>query len=573
MKKHLCPNSIQLRIPLLVAAVVLPLMALLLVCNLYSARLLQKQAADLGRNTISLFSSQVTTTLSLLEKGLLGMDLDQDAFASAPYSPEDRRTLARMKARQSLNDLLSTYSFLDGVFLYYPEEDRVAASTVDYFDLGKKQALLDQALSFSRQFEEGGLSAWAGMEAGGSYYLLRILRQGSLDIGMWLDISDFFLYAGSAETQRLDHIGLVSSGGQPLFDGFPGFQQQFDMEKSLSSFGAYRDGAETYNTIAVPIGKGSLSVVGLQRSAHILQGMDVMQNIIAAVTVLLFLLAPLLFLQIDRRVVRPARQIAGAMQGLGKGDLSIRFQGKKVYDEFQLIGTTFNEMASEISRLKIEAYEKQLAEQRTELQFLQLQLTPHFYINSLNVIYSLAQVSDFDAIRQMVLALTEYFRYSLKAHTHLSSLKDELRHVENYVAIQKLRYSNRLQVAFQVEEGVEDAQVPLFLLQTFVENSMKYAFTGEGSIQVRIQAGREGSRLWVDIQDNGPGYPPQVLDGSLFSQPGNPHIGIENVKGRLALLYRDGAALSLSNLPEGGAHTAITIPYQKGEAHVSPSFS
>lgn len=561
MKKHVFSNSVQVRIPFLMAAMILPLMALLLLCNVYSAHLLQKQAADLGKNTISLFGGQIDSVLSMIEKGLLGTDLEDQTWAQ--HSSEDQRTLARMKVRLSLYDLLGTYNFLDGVFTYSPEDDSIAASTVEYYDLQKKQALLRQSLLFSRQFEDGKLTSWEGVQIGNNYYLLRILQRGNYAIGVWIDISKFFGYMLNAEIQKLDYVGLVDGNGMPLFSGYSDFAQQFDMEKSQSTFGVYQDGQDTYNTIAVPIRRNTLSVVALLRSSSILQGMDVLQNVIGIVTAVLFLLFPCSLYLINRRVVRPTRQIVSAMQNLGEGDFSIRFREQKVYDEFQLIGATFNQMASEISRLKIEAYEKRLAEQRIELQFLQLQLTPHFYINSLNVIYSLAQVSDFDTIQQMVMSLTEYFRYSLKAHSDLASLADELRHVRSYVAIQKMRYSNRLAVSFQIEPGLEEARVPLFLLQTFVENSMKYAFCGDNQMKVSISIKRESGkdRLLVDIRDNGPGYPPSVLDGSLFQEPDNPHVGIENVQNRLALLYQGTASLSLSNLPEGGARALITIPY------------
>ncbi len=563
MKKRIISNSVQVRIPLLMAAMILPLMALLLLCNVYSASLLQKQAADLGKNTISLFGNQIDSVLSMIEKSLLGTELEDQVWNR--QSTADQRTLARMKVRLSLNKLLGTYNFLDGVFTYSPEDDSIAASTIEYYDLQKKQAVLEQTLLLSRQFENGGLTGWRGVQVEDDYYLLRILRRGSYDIGVWIDISKFLGHMLTAEIQKLDYVGLVGENGAPLFSGYSDFKQQFDMEKSRSSFGVYRDGQDTYNTIAVPIQKNTLSVVALLRSSSILQGMDVLQYAIAIVTAALFLLAPGFLYWINRQVVRPAKQIASAMKNLGKGDFSFRFRAQRVYDEFQLIGATFNQMASEISRLKIEAYEKQLAEQRTELQFLQLQLTPHFYINSLNVIYSLAQVSDFDTIRQMVLSLTEYFRYSLKAHSDLAALADELRHVRSYAAIQKMRYSNRLAVSFQVEPGLDEARVPLFLLQTFVENSMKYAFRGDNQVQVSISVKREpnSDRLLVDIRDNGPGYPPGVLDGSLFQKPDNPHVGIENVQNRLALLYHGRASLSLSNLPEGGARAFIAIPYSQ----------
>ena len=364
-----------------------------------------------------------------------------------------------------------------------------------------------------------------------------------------------------AEIQKLDYVGLVFQSDAPLFSDYPQFSQQFNLEKSQQDFDTYQFDGETYIAISTPLDSGDLSLVALLRTTSILMEVTAFQYVIVFVTALLMMTAPFFLVLINRRIIAPARQICSVMQDFGQGNLSIRFQQPHVYEEFQLIGSTFNHMATEIGQLKIAAYEKQLDAQRTEMQFLQLQLTPHFYINSLNVIYSLAQTADFPTIQKMVLALTKYFRYSLQSHSALVPLRDEIQHVESYVAIQKMRYSDRLTVHCQVPQELMGRDVPLFLLQTFVENSMKYAFTGESAVRVEVQAALgDNEELIVSIRDNGPGYPASILDGSLLNDTANSHIGIENVRKRLALLYQEKASLVLSNPPDGGAQATIVIP-------------
>lgn len=565
MRKHILPNSIQTCIPLLMLSIIVPLLLFLVVYNIYSAYSLQNQAAILGKNTISLFGNQMNSVLGMIDKSLLGTEVEDRAISSSHTTLSDQRILAQMRIRITLKELLGTYEFLDGVFTYSPEDDLLTSSMVNYDDLTKKQSLIIQTKVYAQKFEMGEVSRWTGIQIGENFYLLRILRRGTYDIGVWIDISKFLEYLGNSEIQKLDHVGLVSSSGTALFPGYPEFSDQFDMEKSQQNFGSCQLNGETYNTIATPVGRGELSLVALLRTTNILGGVSTFQNVISLITAALFVASPLFLLFLNRRIVAPARQICTVMQNFGHGDLSIRFQNTKVYEEFQLIGTTFNQMASEISRLKIADYEKQLAIQRTEMQFLQLQLTPHFYINSLNIIYSLAQISDFSTIQKMVLALTQYFRYSLKSHSDLVPLKDELCHMESYIAIQKMRYSNRFSVNCHIPTELESMKVPLFLLQTFVENSMKYAFTGDNTVQVDIEAYLSPqNELVVSIRDNGPGYPACVLDGSLMKNPKNIHIGIENVRNRLALLYQDRATLTLSNPPTGGALTTVIIPEPQG---------
>lgn len=562
MKKVAFPNSIRTCIPLLMASIIVPLLVLLVAYTIYSGWLLQNQAATLARNSISLFGNQVDSILGMIDKSLLNTDVED----AGPYSDsriQNERVLAQMRVRNTLEEILGTYEFLDGAFTYSPGQDLLTSSMVSYDDLSKKQALIAQTKTYVRKFEEGEISSWTGLQIGEDYCLLRILRRGNYDIGLWIDIAKFLDYLGDSEIRKLDYVGLVLQDGEPLFSGYPLFSQQFNLAESRQAYGSYRCNGEAYNTIATSLESGELALVALLRTTSILQGVGAFQTVTALVTALLILAAPLFLLLIHRQVVAPTRQICSVMKDFGHGDLSIRFQRPHVYREFQLIGSTFNRMASEISQLKISAYEKQLDAQKTEMQFLQLQLTPHFYINSLNVIYSLAQVADFPTIQKMVVALTKYFRYALKSHSALVPLQDEVQHLENYVAIQKMRYSNRLLVNCQVPPALAQVKVPLFLLQTFVENSMKYAFTGENTVLVEITVALspEG-KLAVTICDNGPGYPAYVLDGSFLQDPNNPHIGIENIRKRLALLYQEEASLILSNLPGGGAQTRVVIPIQ-----------
>lgn len=558
MTKFSFPNSISARIPLLMAAVIIPLLALLVIYNFYSGWLLQRQAAVLGKNTISLFGSQVDSILEMIDKTLLNTDVED---ASSHSSLEDERVLAQMRVRNSLEKILGTYEFLDGVFAYSPEQGLLVSSMVSYDDLAKKNTLIAQTETYVQAFEEGDLSSWAGIQIGEDFCLLRILRRDGYDIGIWIDITRFLKYLEDAEIQKLDYVGLVFQSDAPLFSDYPQFSQQFNLEKSQQDFDTCQFDGETYIAISTPLDSGDLSLVALLRTTSILMEVTAFQYVIVFVTALLMMTAPFFLVLINRRIIAPARQICSVMQDFGQGNLSIRFQQPHVYEEFQLIGSTFNHMATEIGQLKIAAYEKQLDAQRTEMQFLQLQLTPHFYITSLNVIYSLAQTADFPTIQKMVLALTKYFRYSLQSHSALVPLRDEIQHVESYVAIQKMRYSDRLTVHCQVPQELMGRDVPLFLLQTFVENSMKYAFTGESAVRVEVQAALgDNKELIVSIRDNGPGYPASILDGSLLNDTANSHIGIENVRKRLALLYQEKASLVLSNPPDGGAQATIVIP-------------
>lgn len=230
-------------------------------------------------------------------------------------------------------------------------------------------------------------------------------------------------------------------------------------------------------------------------------------------------------------------------------------------------------MVSEIQQLKIQAYEEKLHKEKAELRFLQLQLTPHFFINNLNVIYSLAQVQDYAAIGDMVMALTDYFRYAMRPISQMVLLADEIQHVNNYLAIQRMRYKNRFAVEIDCPPEHAACSVPLFVMQTFVENSLKYAFLGDNRVLIHIAVSADArlETLQIAIDDNGPGFPEAILSGNWEQLASSGHIGLDNLQSRLKLLFADRAGLSLSNRPEGGAHVGITMPYIIGGSYVPSS--
>ena len=179
MKKVAFPNSIRTCIPLLMASIIVPLLVLLVAYTIYSGWLLQNQAATLARNSISLFGNQVDSILGMIDKSLLNTDVED----AGPYSDsriQNERVLAQMRVRNTLEEILGTYEFLDGVFTYSPGQDLLTSSMVSYDDLSKKQALIAQTKTYVRKFEEGEISSWTGLQIGEDYCLLRILRRGEL---------------------------------------------------------------------------------------------------------------------------------------------------------------------------------------------------------------------------------------------------------------------------------------------------------------------------------------------------------------------------------------------------------
>jgi sensor histidine kinase YesM len=199
------------------------------------------------------------------------------------------------------------------------------------------------------------------------------------------------------------------------------------------------------------------------------------------------------------------------------------------------------------SRLKAELAEAQLAA-------LKLQLQPHFLFNTLHSISALLD-SDVEAADRMLTRLGDFLRLTLDSSgVRDVTLARELRFVNGYLEIEKVRFPDRLRVEIDVEPSALSACVPNLILQPIVENAIKHGIArrlAPGRIVLRAQ--REGPTLRIQISDDGPGIAPApgVKEG----------VGLGNTRARLRHQYGDAQRLALRNLPGGGLQVELEIPF------------
>lgn len=130
-----------------------------------------------------------------------------------------------------------------------------------------------------------------------------------------------------------------------------------------------------------------------------------------AFSIVAFLLIPILYALIQHLLLHPLRVLNQAQKRLRNGDLDCRITEKANSIEYEHSFQSFNKMADRIQDLKIEVYEKELDRKQMELSNLQLQIRPHFLLNTFNLIYTLAQRGQEKDVQQVILYLSDYFRY------------------------------------------------------------------------------------------------------------------------------------------------------------------
>jgi two-component system sensor histidine kinase YesM len=269
---------------------------------------------------------------------------------------------------------------------------------------------------------------------------------------------------------------------------------------------------------------------------------------------------------VQRNVLDPLGRMVAAMRSIQGGELDTRMRTTPSSSEFAIVDSTFNGMMERIRDLKIDVYEEKLNAQKAELKHLQLQIKPHFYLNSLNIIFHMAQMREFELIQEMTLKLVDYFRYMMKSDSSFVSLGEEIEHVRTYQRIQEIRLAGERSLALEAPGEAMTAAVPPLLIQTFVENSGKYGIEEDGSLHISIGISLSENResIAIRIADRGRGFSEPMLaslnTGTLEPDENGEKIGIFNMRRRLSILYHGRASLGFEN-GEPGAIVSIGIPF------------
>jgi two-component system LytT family sensor kinase len=209
-------------------------------------------------------------------------------------------------------------------------------------------------------------------------------------------------------------------------------------------------------------------------------------------------------------------------------------------------------------------YEKKLELQQLSLNEARLaalsrQINPHFLFNTLNSVASLIRQNPEQA-RQVVYKLSKILRRLLRRQENLTPLREELSFIDDYLAIEMVRFGDKLRFVREIDPATSDLLVPSMLLQPLVENSIRHGLSNKvDGGTVRIRSRLQEGRLQILVEDDGVGIPEPKL-ARLFEQG----IGVSNVNERLKVLYGDEYKMWIDSRPGEGTSTGIEIPEQAG---------
>ncbi len=198
----------------------------------------------------------------------------------------------------------------------------------------------------------------------------------------------------------------------------------------------------------------------------------------------------------------------------------------------------------------------------SQLRALQARINPHFLFNALNTIRYMVRKNP-EKGYDLLFKLSVILRETLERNDNFVKLKEEIDFVKAYLAIEKARFGERLEAIFNVDESVENIDIPSLVLQPIVENAVKHGFSPNvKKLKIEVSAYARFGILYLGVSDTGKGIKKEKIAEILNSDEHSRSIGIRNVRERLENLYGDKFQFKIISKPGKGTKVIIGIPYE-----------
>ena len=268
-------------------------------------------------------------------------------------------------------------------------------------------------------------------------------------------------------------------------------------------------------------------------------------------------------------VADPIKELQAFAGRIADGHLSERTPEPDV-DELRALSNSLNTMAGRLGGLMEENRLEQESLKKSELRVLQAQVTPHFLYNTLDAIVWLAEAQRTDEVIHITRALSDFFRISLSQGRDWIPLSDEIKHLQGYLTIQKIRYRDILDYEIDIPQALYDRQILKLLLQPLVENAIYHGIKHRrGRGFVRVKGWEQEGRMVLVVQDNGAGMTAerlaQVRENLSTDAPTEGErgcYGLFNVNKRIQLYYNQTEGVRIES-GENGTSVSLCVPFRR----------
>ena len=383
------------------------------------------------------------------------------------------------------NQLISLDSSIAGILLYYenPEQFRgcyaadlpfnlitVAKQTAREMNESMKSSDPDLISSAVRGF-------WGGFVYENSPYLIYRFGTGKTCIDIILDVNTVMARFNNDSDQLAYSLGNTLCSDSNLSIDSSLYKSSIDAISIDRKNNAIIHGSKIVDTDLF-----LFLIVPFSRMNH----WDLVFMFITLIVLIFVILYWAIYIQ-TRSVVESVESMTERMNRISHGEINLKMKNNRNILEFNQMSDAFNEMLENMKSYRDSYLREKMERNRTLTQYLQLQIKPHFYMNCLTTIYALSQQKKYNKMNDMILTTSDYIRYSLNDTLNSVPLSSELKFAEDCVKIRREGRIGGAYIISDIESGLEGTLIPPFTIQTFVENSLKYAICNPLIIHVSVQ--------------------------------------------------------------------------------------
>jgi two-component system, sensor histidine kinase YesM len=558
--------------------------------------LVQQQTSLVASNTINNTVKEIEDIIGNIDR--ISITLQQQSSSATAYNTvsDELKKLATTedsydifiihnKLKLIFENILLSYNYVNGVYLFSPDGKYISYGStsdlqIDYSplqddwyvqtiknqgqlyigDAGIKPYIINPkpSIAFSRALYDMNTQEFLGV----------FMIDCSLDIFKGLNrdalpnITNFYLVNDLGE---IIYDGTGQQNGKELpselarqVTSMPGEEISFSDGKILSVIQSLPDYG--WKVIA------NISLTELYKKYGISQKLIIYISLTCAV---IFVILSII---LSNWITKPIIQLTRIMRKNKSHKFTTTKTPLKRVDEIGILYNEYDKMMKDMDTFVRESYQNKILTMDSQMKALEAQINSHFLYNTLESINSIAEIEEVESIAVMTKALGDMFRYSIKTDSELVLAREELQHVDNYMAIQQIRYGDKIEFRKEIEDSIYDAKILKLLLQPLVENAIYHGLENKrGRGCVKIKGYREQDHICFEVIDDGIGITEthlkeiqdKLLETPEFSgigQRSRQSIGIKNVHSRIVLYYGAEFGLSVESEFSVGTRIKLVVP-------------
>lgn len=500
------------------------------------------------------YSADIDAALSAARRYIVSETISLDFMKMEPGDGYDKLQ-AIQSVGAELTENLVTLNQINALFLFDGEEllfvQSYNGSYVKNLAVSRKlekelRLLIDGGKQMPKEYQllelEGDYYFYFGDEIEGGIF------------GCWFSTDDLLASLKAAGLEGAQFVCFADQEGRSL--SLDESQSEEEMEK--------------YSVTRLKLSEAPFSLTVMWDKDTIYRTLHRIEGLTALVTVLSAMLVAVYLVFLRKSLFVPLDQMASDIERLKTEEFERLNMNENMSEEFRCVYDALNSMTMEIRNLKIDVYEKKIRQQKAQMELYQLQVRPHFFQNALLTLRSFSQEQEFKKIEKMTNLMLRHCQYILYNNWFVL-LDEELNYIQNYIELQSIQHETGYRYIQSCPEDLLDCEVPILVIQIFVENAVKYARREKETVEIRVVVSKflqnEKEYLKIDIHDSGVGLPEEISQklslGEALHQPGDKHgIGIDNVRQRLRLIYGKEAVLNFHSEIGRGTRVEISFPVQ-----------